>query len=466
MKPSSKRFAGLLAAAVVVGASVVAVGGADPAAAADGCPLSALKKAKKPVEITMWHSMPQANGETLQKLTDEFNSSQSNVEVSLVNQVTYDDTFKKYKAGLSTGDLPDVVQLQGSDQQQMIDTRTATPAGACAKADKYSFSDFLPRVVSYFTVNGTIYAMPFNTSGQILVYNKNAFEKAGLDPNKPPATLDELRQYAEQLKSSGASKGAPMGLKLAPGDFEQWRAKANKLFVDNSNGRKGRAAKAVFNDALGRELFAWMNGMVKDGLAETNPDSGASQFDNLLGIGNGNHVMSIDTSAALGTITQVLATGQYPDVVVGVGPMPGPPGKGGVAVQGGALWIVNKSAAAKQAAAWQFLKFLDSPTSQATWAVGTGYLPIVKQAAESQDVQDFWAQNPGYQVAYDQLLTGVNSPATAGSVIGPYKEVTDAVRDAENSMFLNGKSPGAAVKAAASAVTDAIGDYNERVPAG
>ncbi len=103
--------------------------------------------------------------------------------------------------------------------------------------------------------------------------------------------------------------------------------------------------------------------------------------------------------------------------------------------------------------------------TQTTWAVGTGYLPIRKKAAESPAVKDFWAQNPGYKVAYDQLLTGVNSPATAGSVIGPYKEVTDAVRDAENSMFLDGKSPDAAVKAAASAATNAIGDYNERIGA-
>ena len=200
---------------------------------------------------------------------------------------------------------------------------------------------------------------------------------------------------------------------------------ANKLYVNNSNGRQARASKVVFNDALGRELFAWMNGMVKDGLAETNPDSGGNQFDNLLGIGNGNHAMAIDTSASLGTITQVLATGQYPDVSLGVGPMPGPAGTGGVLVQGGALFMVNKSDPAKQAASWQFLKFLDTPESQATWAVGTGYLPIVKKAAALPTVKDFWAKNPGYEVAYDQLLKGVNTPATAGSVIGPYKDVID-----------------------------------------
>ena len=125
-----------------------------------------------------------------------------------MNQVSYDDTFTKYKAGLASGDLPDVVQLQGSDQQQMIDTQTALPASACAKADKYSFSDFLPRVLSYFTVNKTVYAMPFNTSGPVLFYNKTAFTKAGLDPEKPPATLDEVRSYAAEDQDRGLRAAA------------------------------------------------------------------------------------------------------------------------------------------------------------------------------------------------------------------------------------------------------------------
>ncbi len=460
---SSRQLASVAAAVLVVGASLVTVAGAGPAGAADSCPLAALKKATKPVAITMWHSMPRANEETLQALTDKFNSSQSAVKVTLVNQVTYDDTFTKYKTNLANGDLPDVVQLQGTDQQQMIDTRTALPAGVCAKADKYSFSGFLPRVLSYFTVQGTVYAMPFNSSGPVLFYNKTAFDKSGLDPTKPPTTLDEVRSYAEKIKSSGASKGAPLGLKVDPGFFEHWRAMANKLYVNNSNGRKARASKAVFNDVTGRQLFAWMNGMVKDGLAETNPDSGTSQYDNLLGIGNGNHAMAIDTSASLGTINQVLASGQYPDVSLGVGPMPGPGGTGGVLVQGGALFIVNKSDPAKQAAAWQFLKFLDTPESQATWAVGTGYLPIVKKAAALPAVKEFWTQNPGYEVAYDQLLKGVNSPATAGAVIGPYKDVIDAVRQAENSMFLQGTSPDSAVKSGATNASAAIADYNQRI---
>ena len=129
---SSRKLAGVVSALLVVGAGLVTAADASPAAAADSCPLAALKKAKTPVEVTMWHSMPRQNGETLRALTDTFNASQTDVKVTLVDQVTYEDTFTKYKAGLSSGDLPDILQLQGEDQQQMIDTQTVLPASACA----------------------------------------------------------------------------------------------------------------------------------------------------------------------------------------------------------------------------------------------------------------------------------------------------------------------------------------------
>ena len=155
------RIRSMLAVAVVTSAICAAfpLGAAHAstrAQAGQKCPLAALKKAKGPVEITFWHSALRANEDTLKRLTDQFNSSQTKVKVNLVNQNTYNDTLTKYVAGLSTGDLPDVVHIQESDTQQMIDTGTVLPAGACAKADKYSFSDYLPRVADYFKVGGHV----------------------------------------------------------------------------------------------------------------------------------------------------------------------------------------------------------------------------------------------------------------------------------------------------------------------
>jgi sn-glycerol 3-phosphate transport system substrate-binding protein len=451
-------------AMLAVGLAVPAAGAA-PAQASAKCPLNALKNAKsKPVEIVYWHSMQRANEETLQRLTDRFNSSQNDVRVTLVNQTTYTDTFNKFRAGLSSGDLPDLVQIEDTGLQQMIDTQAALPAEACVKADKYELSDHLKRVVDYYSVKGTLWPMPFNVSNPVLFYNKRAFQSAGLNPEQPPKTLGEVKTAAQKLKDSGTVSQAGFGMKLDPWYLEQWSALGGKTYVNNGNGRKSRATSVTFDNKTGREIFTFLNDMVKSGLARTNPNEGPNAFDNLLGIGNGNFGMTIDSSATLGTIVQVLRGGEYPNVELGVAPMPGPKGKGGVLVGGAANYISRKSSPEKQAAAWQFAKFLNEPESQAEWSVGTGYIPIRKSAANLPQVQQRWAEVPGFKVAYDQLVGGVSNTATAGPVIGDYQGVRDVVLDAEQQMF-GGMSPSSALKQAKQDANAKIEEYNSRVGA-
>ena len=465
------RITRSVVAALAVGGLAVAtlpIGGAgasvpDQASGAK-CPLSALDKADGTVEITMWHSMTRANEATLQALADEFNSSQDKVRVSLVAFPDYPDTLEKYVAGLSTGDLPDLVQIGDGDTQHMIDTQSVLPAQACVKADDYDLSGHLERVVDYYTIEKTLWPMPFNASGPVLYYDQNAFSAAGLDPDSPPTTLDEVKADSKKIVDAGVAP-AGYGLKLEPGYLEQWLAKAGKQYVNNGNGRQSRASETVFDVKQGRDIYTWMAEMVDEGLAVTNPDLGGSSFDNLIGIGNGTNVMTTETSASLGTITEVLESGAYPDVKLGVAPMPGPSGKGGVVVDGAALWIGKESPREKQAAAWEFAKFLNTTKSQTTWAAGTGYLPIVTAAADSPEVQALWARIPGYKVAYDQLLTGANNLATAGPIIGDYAGVQAAVRESWQRMFAEGTDPKAAIKAAAEDADSAIQEYNSRVGA-
>jgi sn-glycerol 3-phosphate transport system substrate-binding protein len=463
-RPMRAMLAAVLAAAAL---AVVIPGAAVPAGAQGGgkCPLNALKKADKPVEIIFWHSMPQSNEEALNRLTDQFNSSQSDVKVSLVNQTTYEDTQSKYIAGLSTGDLPDLVQMEDTALQQMIDTGSVLPVQACVKADKYDLSDHVPRVVDYWTVEDTLWAMPFNVSNPILLYDKAKFRQVGLDPESPPTTLDEVMEASQTLKDSGVVSNAGFGLKMHPWYFEQWLAKANTLYVDNGNGRESRAGAAAFNSRAGREVFTWMSEMVDKGLAVTNPYLGGGAVDNLLGIGSGSHAMTIDSSASLGTIFDVLASGQFPGVEPGVAPMPGISAKGGNSVGGAALYITNKAAPAKQAAAWEYAKFLNEPQSQADWAAATGYVPIRTSAVDLPEVQAAWAEQPGFKVAYDQLLTGTNSLATSGPVIGDALGVRAAVVEAMERMFNEGAAPKAALKSAKQGADAAMQDYNSRVGA-
>ena len=203
--------------------------------------------------------------------------------------------------------------------------------------------------------------------------------------------------------------------------------------------------------------------MVKSGAAKTNSADGPSSYDNLLGIRSKQVGMTIDSSATLGTISQVFASGQSGGVDLGVAPMPGPPGKGGVLVGGGALYIVKRSSPEKQAATWKYLKFLDDPQTQADFAAGTGYVPIRKSSVDLPAIQQQWAKNPGYKVAYDQLISGEDDIATQGPVIGAYQGVRDAVLAGEQEMFTQGTSPSAALKSAATQADAQMQEYNSRI---
>ena len=79
--------------------------------------------------------------------------------------------------------------------------------------------------------------------------------------------------------------------------------------------------------------------------------------------------------------------------------------------------------------------------SVATWAAGTGYIPVRKSSAQTATVQHLWATSPGYKVAYNEINNGANTPATSGSVIGPYADVRNDVLNAEISMYTQGVQP-------------------------
>jgi sn-glycerol 3-phosphate transport system substrate-binding protein len=421
-----------------------------------------LKAATKPVDVTFWHALTRANEEVLQRLTDQFNSSQSDVKVTLVNQIGYKENLEKYRAGLGGTDLPDVIQVEDTATQQMIDTQSILPAQSCIKADNYDTKDYVQRVLDRYTVNDVLWPMPFNVSNPVFFYDKNAFRAAGLDPEKPPTTLAEIKADAVKIKDLPDYE-AGFGMKLDPWYLEQWSAKADELYVNQENGRKARATETVFDDKTGLEIFSWMQDMVKSGAAKTNSADGPSSYDNLLGIRSKAVGMTIDSSATLGTISQVFASGESGGVELGVAPMPGPPGGGGVLVGGGALYIVKKSAPEKQAAVWEYLKFLDDPQTQADFAAGTGYVPIRKSSVDLPAIQQQWAKEPGYKVAYDQLISGADDIATQGPVIGAYQAVRDAVLAGEQEMFTQGKSPAAALKSAAQQSDAAMQEYNSRV---
>ncbi|HTX63411.1 MAG TPA: extracellular solute-binding protein, partial [Acidimicrobiales bacterium] len=132
---------------------------------------------------------------------------------------------------------------------------------------------------------------------------------------------------------------------------------------------------------------------------------------------------------------------------------------------GSALYISDRQPAIDQAASWDYISCLDSTQSQATWAKGTGYIPIRKSSAKTSTVKALWRASPGYEVAYEQLVDGMSTDATAGAVLGPYTQVRAAELDAEESMFQSGVSPSTALEKATRQIDQILAQYDQRIGA-
>lgn len=437
--------------------------GGGSAAGKKLCDPSALTSAAKPVTVTFWHTQTSENEVALKKLADRFNASQSDVKVQLVYIPTYPELLSKFKAGLTSGDLPDAATFEETTVQTLIDSKAMIPVQACVDASNYALSDFVPSTLAYYTVDDTLWSMPWNVSNPVLFYDKARFAKAGLDPNKPPATLAEVKADAQKIVASGA---APHGMALRTQDFynEFWYAKAGQSYVNNSGGRASRATKATLENDTGRQLWTWWKDMVDSGLA-INTGSQPNNTDHLLAVANGQAAMTIESTPAIGPVYSILGSGQFPGVEMAVAPMPGLKATGGVPVGDGSIWLSKHSSAAKVAAAWKWIQFLVAPEQVAEYHVATGVVPVRQSAVTSESVQKFWAEKPAFRVGYDQLMVP-GGPAARGSVIGDYQGVRDAVRDALTAMLTQGMPVDTALHQAQVKADAAIKAYNERVGAG
>ena len=339
---SATTAAGAATTAANVGTATLPPTTAKPADELPPCPVDALDAAGGPVEIQFWHAMNDQLKTTLEQLTQQYNAAQQRVKVTLVANGGYDDNFDKYRTA-SPGDRPALVQLPEYQVQTMVDSKTVLPVQSCVNAAGFDLGQLLERATAYYSVDGALQAMPFNVSNPILYYNKEAFRKAGLDPEKPPTTLEELRAMSEQLVSSGAATYG-LAFDTSPdgggGWFvEQWFAKAGELFADGDNGRTTRATRVLFDNPTGVELLTYIQELEADGLA-VSVGRNQSAIDVLLKLVDPQQpaAMGLNSSAAL--TGAIIAVPQYPGVELGVGPMPGPRGDGGVLVGGAALWMV------------------------------------------------------------------------------------------------------------------------------
>jgi sn-glycerol 3-phosphate transport system substrate-binding protein len=402
-------------------------------------------------KVIFWHAMGGRNGEALEKLITAFNASQDRIEVEGQYQGNYDDAITKLRA-TPKGMGPDVMQLYDIGTRWAIDSKTTLKMQDFIDKDKYDISDYEPNILAYYTLDGELYSMPFNCSSPVIVYNKEALEKTGLDPKTAFATMDACLATGRALKAAGMDAGN--SFTNYSWVFEQLVSIQDRDLLDNGNGRLGRATQVVAADSL-LNIFTKLKTIVNDP-SSRNFGKGTAESKNQFATGTVGYILDscsvyVDISAAAG--------GKFH---VGFAPVPkvNASDTGGVSVGGGSLWLMDNGDANKADAAWEFVKFVTGAQQQAEWSIGTGYLPIRRSAVELPFYQDYINNtNPELIVAIDALRN--SKPSCAGSVMGVFSKARVIIENEVETM-INDRSvtPQSVVDRIVSQINEEITLYN------
>ena len=419
--------------------------------------------AMETVTIEFWHAMGGELGEVVDELVGRFNDSQSDVVVNATYQGTYDDTYNALLASFETGTAPNIVQNFDLASQTMIDTGRLIPAHELMAADGFDSGIFVPAVRDYYSNEDGMMAMAFNSSTPILYYNIAMLEEAGVEPPAEGTSwsTSEMLAACDAIQASGVTQYC-IALGQVGWYFEQILANSGGMYFDNNNGRTGRATEVVFNQGVGVEVFDFLSGLVKDGYS---PNLGNTWTDTDSVFFAGEAALIFDsTSGARGMVDGA-------EFEVGTMFMPYADSAGdrnGVIIGGAALWLIDSEDDAKDAAAWQFMKFMAEEDQQVTWHTGTGYFPVRTDISGNADLVTFWDENPNFVTAIDQLEKtatvlddGSTNYAVLGGRAGPFPAIRRLIVEAYSAVLDDGLSAQEALDIAAEKANQELADYNE-----
>ena len=408
------------------------------------------------VNIEFWHAMSGARVELIQGIVDKFMAENPNIKVDVQYTGSYNDTLNKVKSAYKAGNAPDIFHSYEIGTLGLINSGIISPLDEIAgKFDrKIPWDDFFAPVQSYYKYKGDHYSMPFNSSTPLIYYNKTFFAKAGLDPENPPKTYEEIREAAVALQAAGYK--TPLTWNLHSWYFEQMICLQDEPFVNDKNGRSGNLpTEVVFNGEAGQKVLEWWVGLEKDGLFL---DVGPGWSNHRAAFGSGEVALTMSSSSDVNTLTAALKEKGWE---MGTGYIPRPEGaKGGVAIGGGSLWLTNSHTTEEELAALKLITYISEDEAQIAWHKGTGYFPVRKTAMDQLESEGWFDENPNFLTAFNQLLDSPETLNTAGGLLGIFPEARELIQSAIQEMYA-GKPVKEALDEAAAKVNASMTEWNE-----
>jgi sn-glycerol 3-phosphate transport system substrate-binding protein len=127
------------------------------------------------VTVDMWHAMGGARIELIEGIVQDFMDQNPNINVVVQFTGSYNDTLNKTTAAAKAGNAPHVFHLYEIGTLGMANSGMVVPIDDLSKWETIDWDAFFSPVGTYYTISGTHYSMPFNSSTPLLYYNKDYF---------------------------------------------------------------------------------------------------------------------------------------------------------------------------------------------------------------------------------------------------------------------------------------------------
>lgn len=379
-----------------------------------------------PVEIVYWTGWSGHELEVLEKLVGEFNNTHPNVRVRMLTQFNSTSSYQKVRIAFAGGATPDVMStVWGKELAAYAMRGVLTPLDDYLTASGRDVEkEYTPGIARMLRVDGHVWGLTITTNSNLIVYNKKIFREAGLDPNHPPQTTDELDRAAA-LCTKYDSQGRFIRYGFRPTMLRMW------AYVFGGGWYDDRSGRVTANDPHNVAALKWMASYRKYDLRKM----AAFQA----GFG------SAETPGGPFYVGQMAmwSTGEWsgefirryaPGLEWGWFALPAPVnGRPNTTEASGSVFVIPAACKHKEEA-WELLNWMTSPHAVTTFCSSVKNVPPLKAAGRDPAIQ----ADPFFRFAVD-LSNGQNSFGTPTTPIWPtYDRELERVEEAA---MLGGKDP-------------------------
>ncbi|HLK15948.1 MAG TPA: ABC transporter substrate-binding protein [Fimbriimonadaceae bacterium] len=148
------------------------------------------------IHIKYWEKWSGFEFDAIKKIVDDFNASQDKIFVDLLQTSEIEN---KAMFAISAGVPPDVAGLYSPNVPHYADERAIIPLDDFCRESGITQGDYIPAYWQLMTYKGKVFALPTTPASTALHYNRGLFREIGLDPNKPPETMEEMDAISDKM---------------------------------------------------------------------------------------------------------------------------------------------------------------------------------------------------------------------------------------------------------------------------